>query len=268
MAPHLRNEDESGTPYGNLLSGHFAMDDSYVLRRPNARGDWLMVYTLEGQGYFYTPEGRKETHAGQLVLLRAGVPHEYGTVKGQQWNFVWIHFHKLMEMSYLPQEEVLVVSISEGYSQKRVVSAFDHILYLARERSDYWYALCENSIREIVLLIAQQLQTRRDPRIVLVLQKLSQSMQEEIKIHELAKEVGLSSSRLSHLFKQEVGESITRYLNRMRIKQAALFMEHMGRSATEASLDVGFNNYNHFAALFRKQIGVSPRAYRKDKGMR
>lgn len=268
MAPHLRMDDDTGTPYGNILSGHFVMDDSYVLHRPNARGDWLMVYTLEGQGYFSTPEGRKETRAGQLCLLREGVPHEYGTVQGQDWNFVWIHFHKLMEMSYLPQEEVLIVPISEGYSQKRVLSAFDHILYLTRDRSDYWYALCENSIREIVLLIAQQLQTRHDPRIVVVLQKLSQSMQEEIKIGDLAKAVGLSSSRLSHLFKQEVGESIIEYVNRMRIKQAALFMEHMGRSATEASLDVGFNNYNHFAALFRKQIGVSPRTYRQEKGMR
>lgn len=268
MAPHLRIDDDTGLPYGNILSGHFVMDDSYGLRRPNARGDWLMVYTLEGQGYFSTPEGTKETHAGQLCLLRAGVPHEYGTVRGQHWNFMWIHFHKLMEMSYLPQEEVLVVSFPEGYFQQRVVSAFDHILYLARERSDYWYALCENSIREIVLLIAQQLQTKRDPRIVLILQKLSQSMQEEIKIEELAKAVGLSVSRLSHLFKQEVGESIIEYVNRMRIKQAALFMEHMGRSATEASQDVGFNNYNHFAALFRKQIGLSPRTYRKEKGIR
>lgn len=267
MAPHLRSEDYTATPYGDILSGHFVMDDSYGLSRPNARGDWLMVYTLEGQGFFCTPEGKKVTRAGQLCLLREGIPHEYGTVPGHNWNFMWIHFHKLMEMSYLPQEELLVVSFAEGYTQHRVLSAFDHILYLTRERLDYGYALCENSIREIVLLIAQQLQTKHDPRIVIVLQKLSQSMKEEIKVGELAKAVGLSPSRLSHLFKQEVGESIIEYVNRMRIKQAALFMEHMGRSATEASHDVGFNSYNHFADLFRKQIGVSPRTYRKEKGM-
>lgn len=268
MTPQFQVDDDTGTPYGNILCGHFVMNDTYVLRRPKARGDWLMVYTLGGEGYFCTPEGRKETRAGQVTLLREGVPHEYGTVQGKHWDFVWVHFHKLLEMSYLPQEEVLVVPISDEYSQQRVMSALDHIVYLTRDRSDYWYALCENSVREIVLLIAQQLQTRRDPRIVSVLQRLSQSMQEEIKVGDLARAVGLSSSRLSHLFKQEVGEGIIEYVNRMRIKQAALFMEHMGRSATEASLDVGFNNYNHFASLFRKQIGVSPRAYRQEKGMR
>jgi AraC family transcriptional regulator of arabinose operon len=35
----------------------------------------------------------------------------------------------------------------------------------------------------------------------------------------------------------------------------------MSRTATEASLDVGFNNYNHFASLFRKMYGVSPRNF-------
>jgi AraC family transcriptional regulator of arabinose operon len=42
-------------------------------------------------------------------------------------------------------------------------------------------------------------------------------------------------------------------------------MEHMGRTATESALDVGFNNYNHFADLFRKAYGLSPRAFKKEK---
>nr|WP_232697545.1 helix-turn-helix domain-containing protein [Brevibacillus daliensis] len=29
-------------------------------------------------------------------------------------------------------------------------------------------------------------------------------------------------------------------------------LEHTDRNATEAALDVGFQNYNHFAAQFRK----------------
>ncbi|WP_211746160.1 helix-turn-helix domain-containing protein [Paenibacillus sp. Marseille-Q4541] len=265
MAPHIRTEDYTATNYGNILSGHFIVDDTYGHSRPQGMGDWLMVYTLEGQGYFRTPSGLKEINPGELGLLRAGVPHEYGTMRGQHWSFVWVHFHKLMELSYLPHQEVLIAGVPEGYSQHRVVTAFEHILYHARERSAYWYALCENAIREIILLMAQQLQTKRDPRIASILQQISQSMNKEIRIQDLAHNVGLSPSRLSHLFKGEMGEGIIEHVNRMRIKQAALLMEHMGRTATEAAHDVGFNNYNHFADLFRKQLGVSPRSYRKEK---
>lgn len=252
--------------YGEIISGHIRADDTYGVIRSKGRGDLLMVYTIRGKGCFKTPDGVRTTGAHQLSLLREEIPHEYGTADGEQgWEFLWVHFRKLQEICYLPQEQLLTANIPEGYARERVLSAFHHIFYHAGERSDYWYALCENSIREMVFLLARQLRSPRDPRIVHTLQILSKSMREGVRIADLAREVGLSVSRLAHLFKQEVGEGIIEHVNRMRIQQAVWFMEHMDRTATEAAQDVGFISYNHFAALFRKQIGVSPRTFKKKK---
>jgi AraC family transcriptional regulator of arabinose operon len=261
MSTYNRPEDYSLLPQPTLFGGHFDEGDTYRSRRPMGMNDWLIVYTLGGEGYFRTPAGEKRCSVGQLGLLRSGVPHEYGTVEGQRWNFVWAHFQKLSENDFLPGEEVLIHTLPEGYLRKRVYRAFQNLLNDSRNRSGFWKALCENSIREILLLIAERLEKKLDLRIEHVLQILFQSMKEEIRIENLAKAVGLSSSRLSHLFKQEMGESIVEHLNRIKLRQAALFMEHMSRTATEASLDVGFNNYNHFASLFRKMYGVSPRNF-------
>ncbi len=253
-------EYDDNTTYA-MLAGHFRETDRYFIRRPEGRSDWLVVMTLSGEGYFRTPAGEKRCSAGQIAILRSGIPHEYGTVTGQQWNFVWAHFGKLSEISYLPEEEVLVTELPEGETRKRAYRAFRSLLRDSRERSAYWQALFENAIRELLLLMAQRLEKRLDPRIEQALQFLSQNMQEEIRLERVAAEVGLSASRLSHLFKQEIGVAVLDYLNDMRLRQAVLLMRHMGRSATEASLDVGFNNYNHFAALFRRAYGVSPRSF-------
>jgi AraC family transcriptional regulator, arabinose operon regulatory protein len=110
--------------------------------------------------------------------------------------------------------------------------------------------------------LAERLNHKMDSRVEQVLHMLSQKMKDAIRIDDLAKTVSLSPSRLSHLFKQETGESILETLNRMRLRQAALLLEHTDRTATEAALDVGFQNYNHFAQLFRKQFGISPRFYK------
>jgi AraC family transcriptional regulator of arabinose operon len=243
-----------------IFGGHFDETDSYKYRRSEGMKDWLMFYTLEGSGYLRTSEGEKQCRAGQIGLLRAGIPHEYGTSPGGRWNFYWVHFHKLPEIDCLTQEEAIVASIPDGHLQRRVEHAFQDILSDSRERSSFWRMLCENSLRQIILLAAQQLKQRLDPRIELTLQYLSRHMSEVIRIEDLARLAGLSVSRLSHLFKQETGESALEHLNRLRLQQAALLM---GRNATEASLDVGFNNYNHFAAMFREQYGCSPRSYKK-----
>jgi AraC family transcriptional regulator of arabinose operon len=253
--------------YTTIIGGHFYENDTYHTRRQKGMDDWLIVYTVGGEGYFRTPTGKKLCSEGQIALLRAGVPHEYGTVQGQHWNFVWSHFQKLSETDYLPPDEVLIHTLPDGYLRERVFRTFQNILQDSRDRSGFWNTLCENSLREIILIVAGRLTKKLDTRIELTLQLLSQSMKEEVRIDDLAKAVGLSPSRLSHLFKQEMGKSIVEHLNQMRLKQAALLMEHMGRSATEASLDVGFNNYNHFATLFRKFYGVSPRGFIQSLGM-
>ncbi|MCA0754787.1 helix-turn-helix domain-containing protein [Paenibacillus sp. N4] len=250
-------------PSGTLFGGHFDESDDYRYRRPNGMDDWLIFYTIQGNGYLKTAEGEKRCDAGQLGFLRAGVPHEYGTVPGSRWNFYWVHFQKLPEIDYLPQEEAIVAAIPEGHMRSRVELAFENILSDSRERSSFWHLLCETSLREVILLAAQQLNQRLDPRIEHALQYLSRHMSDSIRIEDLAKAVGLSASRLSHLFKQETGESVVEHLNRLRLRQAALLMVHMGRNASEAALDVGFNNYNHFAALFRDMFGCSPRSYLK-----
>lgn len=263
MSPYQRPEDYPEQPLATIIGGHFDEGDAYRMRRPNGMSDWLIVYTLSGEGYFRTPAGEKLCGAGQIGLLRSGVPHEYGTVQGKRWNFVWAHFQKLTETDYIPPEEVLVHALPDGHLQSRVTRTFRNLLHDSRERSGFWHALCENSVREILLLIAQRLEKKVDARIDHALRLLSRSMKEEVRIGELAASVGLSASRLSHLFKQETGESIVEHLNGMRLRQAALLMQHMGRSATEASFDVGFNNYNHFAELFRRAYGASPRNYAK-----
>ncbi|RKP53007.1 helix-turn-helix domain-containing protein [Cohnella endophytica] len=263
MPEYNRPAEYNDTSDDAIIGGHFDEDDTYTARRPSGMNDSLIVFTLSGEGYFRTPAGEKSCGAGQLVLLRSGVPHEYGTVAGTRWNFVWAHFQKLPETDYLPPEEVFVHDLPEGHLRNRVYRAFQNLLQDSRDRSGFRHALCENSIREILLLVAQRTSHKQDSRIEHALQLLSRSMHEELRIHDLARSVGLSPSRLSHLFREETGESIVEYLNHMRLRQAALLMEHMGRTATEASFDVGFNNYNHFAALFRRVYGVSPRNYAK-----
>jgi len=246
---------------GTIIAGHFNENDRYATSRPEGMSDWLITYTLEGSGYFRTPAGEKNCITGDVTLLRSGVPHHYGTVPKGSWNFIWAHFPNLTETNILPDEELLILPFRDVHSQNRVYRALRNVLQDSRERRSFWQPLCENEIRGILLLMAERGGRKVDPRVEETLHLLSRHMRESLTIEEIAKSVGLSSSRLSHLFKQETGSTIVETLNDMRIRQAALLIRHSGRTAAEVAFDVGFQNYNHFAALFRKQLGASPREY-------
>ncbi|MFC3797966.1 helix-turn-helix domain-containing protein [Cohnella sp. GCM10012308] len=256
----------SGFSSGIILSGHFQVDDSYVTSRPQGMEDCLIAYTLGGSGYFEVPGNRKNCAPGDIVLLGPGTPHTYGTTKGGDWNFVWAHFAaRSIGDKLLPAEPLSVHSLEPGSVQTRIYEAFRRILSDARERSEYWHDLCLNSLREILMLLAQRQSRKLDPRVVDAIHFLSVHMRSPVQIETMSKAIGLSSSRLSHLFKAQTGLSVIDALNRMRIRQAALLLEHTDRSAAEVAYDVGFHNYNHFMNQFRKWAGTNPSAFRKQE---
>ncbi|CAI6083226.1 helix-turn-helix domain-containing protein [Cohnella sp. JJ-181] len=255
----------AGMPYGVLITGHFNVGDTYATHRPQGMNDWLIAYTLGGQGFFETPEDHRPCAAGDLTLLKPGTPHRYGTAKGEMWNFAWAHFasHQ-MEEQLLPAEPLLIHPLESDTARRRVLQAFERILSDSRERNAYWQDLCVNSLREILMLLTRERDRPIDPRIAEAMHYLSVHMRSPVQIEALSKAIGVSPSRLSHLFKEQTGRSVIDTLNQMRIRQAALLLEHTNRSASEVAYEVGFHNYNHFMNQFRKWTGANPSGYRKN----
>ncbi|AEI40955.1 helix-turn-helix domain-containing protein [Paenibacillus mucilaginosus] len=260
LEPPALTPEEAG---GTVIAGHFDEGDRYVTSRPAGRKDWLLTYTLGGEGYYETPEGELHCRRGDLVLLKPDTPHKYGTVKGGRWEFMWVHFsERIGETGMLPAAPLLLHQVSDKPAGRRIYRAFRRILTDSVERNAYWQELCEQAIREILLLLAQSMNRGMDPRIRSVLHLLSSRLREGVRIEEAARTAGLSPSRLSHLFKAETGLSIIETLNRMRVQQAALLLRHTDRTALEVSQDVGYQNYHHFAAQFRRAYGVNPSTYK------
>jgi AraC family transcriptional regulator of arabinose operon len=250
----------------SLLAGHFLEPDTYVTKRPQGRSDWLLLFTLEGEGYIKNAGYEQSCRAGDLTLLRPGTPQHYGTQKNHTWDFVWVHFPPIFtETNLLPKEEQLTLTIESESIRERIYQAFTRILADSRERREFWFELCSSSLREILFIMAQKTSRKVDSRIEEVLHLLSQRMRQPIRIEDLAQTVRLSPSRLSHLFKNSTGYSIIDTLNRMRIQQAMLMLEHTERSASEVCYDVGFQNYNHFTNQFRKWYGMNPSTFMKER---
>jgi AraC family transcriptional regulator of arabinose operon len=250
---------------GTLIAGHFREPDTYSTHRPAGMNDWLLAYTLGGEGYFSVPGLQTQTcRAGDVALLGPGTPHRYGTSPGCTWHFVWAHFSApMIEANLLPGEPLHIRPAGNEYVRRRIGRAFRRLLSDTRERGDYWQELGVTALREILMLLARSERRKLDARVEETLHRLSLHMREPVRIGALARSVGLSPSRLSHLFKENTGQSIVDALNRMRIRQAALLLEHTDRTASEVSYDVGYSNYNHFLAQFRRLHGMSPSEYRK-----
>lgn len=83
---------------------------------------------------------------------------------------------------------------------------------------------------------------------------------EDPTLSEVAARVGLSPSYFGELFRRETGESYVTYLNRCKVRCAAMLLKN-GKSVTEACFESGFGSLSGFRYAFRQRMGASPKDY-------
>lgn len=84
---------------------------------------------------------------------------------------------------------------------------------------------------------------------------------EPLSLARVARELGVTRTYLSALFRRECGVTLTEYIHHVRIEHAEELLRKGGHSmATVASL-AGYGSYRHFHRSFLKLRKVSPRAY-------
>ncbi|MDO4281560.1 MAG: AraC family transcriptional regulator [Peptococcaceae bacterium] len=82
---------------------------------------------------------------------------------------------------------------------------------------------------------------------------------------ELAAQFSISETSLKNYFRGVYGQNISVYLREMRMKKAAELLVNTRLSVAQIAEQVGYMNQSKFAAVFKKQFGLSPLEYRRAK---
>ncbi len=85
----------------------------------------------------------------------------------------------------------------------------------------------------------------------------------DVRVEDVARSAFISASRLSHVFRQTTGMSLTDYLSRVRIDRAQQLLAESDQSIAEISYSLGIESPAYFTRLFRKMTGQSPSEFRR-----
>lgn len=99
-------------------------------------------------------------------------------------------------------------------------------------------------------------------RLRRVVEYMRAHMDEDLPLVQLANLSGLSPSRFACAFRDAAGQPPHKFLIGIRIEEARDLLEHTDLSVIEVGLRCGFGQPSHFATMFRKVTGLSPRAWR------
>ena len=85
---------------------------------------------------------------------------------------------------------------------------------------------------------------------------------DKISLSKLADYSSMNPCYLSHLFKKEVGISISDYMQKERIEESKKLILSGKKSLVDIYVPLGFIDQSHFSKTFKKFVGITPKEYK------
>ncbi|WP_455584258.1 helix-turn-helix domain-containing protein [Bacteroides sp.] len=248
----------------------------YCERNSEEAKEFVLIYCVEGEGWFELDQRRHIVTANQFFILPKQKAHAYGSNTNHPWTIYWMHFNGEKAAffstgfdcpcSITPEEhsrikdrltlfEEIYSSISSGYNKNYMLYATTSLFhFLGSMKFIGEYRDCRTT-RDIGSKDVVQLS----------IHYMQENLNRKIRLPEIAREVKLSVSYFSNLFEEKTGSSPLRYLTYLRVQEACHYLDFTNLKISQISPLVGYDDSLYFSRIFTKTMGMSPSEYKAKK---
>lgn len=204
-------------------------------------------------------EARARSKDGKWVsapalLVPQALPHEYDATDGVHL-VLWIEPESLAGRAIrerFPDDEIHAFSLTEV---RELIERVSEVLggTLGPDEA----TKLRDGVLELLAGGRPKPPGRVDPRVRRALSIMFEHRAEDLTVGDLAERVGVSESHLSHLFREQIGVSVSRYRMWLRSVEAARLLM-AGSSITEVAYAAGFADAAHLSRTFKRLFGQTP----------
>lgn len=130
------------------------------------------------------------------------------------------------------------------------------------EDVSYWTINILNSFTDSVFNLGESKYSKLMKKALVY---INNHYNKHITLDEVANLIHLSSSYFSSLFKREVGVNFSKYLNQVRIEESKKLLKDTDYSILQIAMEVGFEDQSYFTKVFKNNVGITPKEFRRDK---
>lgn len=99
-----------------------------------------------------------------------------------------------------------------------------------------------------------------------VLEFIGAHYREPLTRTQIARMAGYHENYISHIFSQTLNTTLPEYINALRVYDASALLLETDWSVDRIAAELGFGSIRNFNRVFQKEIGMSPRDYRRTGG--
>lgn len=277
--------------YENIIMPNAELPINFIEHHHNSTGPFCILHWHKELELVYVKEGAVtvsceadviEAHSGDIIFVNSNEPHSYQVVEAPIVLYCCTFNPQLLQGRYVTSYDSQfitpsdIVTIFENHITNNALLV-KHFLTMWEEgqtqEMGYEYSIKANLYGIITLMVRNhvkstisnkqfQCKNRNLNNINKVIKYIEEHYQEDMDLNELAEYLGFNRFYFCRLFKEITGYSPIKYVNNYRVHQAiSVIRQQSDISITQLATDVGYNDSNYFARVFKETTNESPSNY-------
>lgn len=238
--------------------------------------DIEIVYYREGGSITRIGNKEYECPPGSFLILE---PYQLNASINQKYcQYSYYYFHFEIEPLHLRKQFLSMLTkhghLIYAHEMKDFREMLDRLLIEANEKEIGYSSIITSAlIRVVVEIMRAQLKRSHDNHIRIVhspytdlvneaIHYIQEHLYESIRLNTMAQDLGVSKGVLYKAFIEVLSIPPAQYIHQEKIQyvQSRLLL---GESLTALAQELGYSSAYHLSKDFKKQVGVSPREYKK-----
>ena len=238
---------------------------SVTVIRKDGRVDYHILYVAKGSCICLYDGQESVLQRGDFVLYPPETEQRYTLPDGIDSQTLWLHFTGTCAAEIL-EELNLYGGVSHAAAPDETEQFFKYMINMNSINSAQSRMFAKGYLLNMLASLAKSdFDTKTAVcfgAVQKMLEYINMNWQKSVSVADVAHAGCLCESRASHVFKQSVGESIGRYLEKLRLSEAKRLLMNTDLNISEISTMVGYNDPFYFSRKFKKLTGCSPKEYR------
>jgi AraC-like DNA-binding protein len=233
--------------------------------------EYSLVYLTQGRGILRVRGARPlEVTAGDVLLIRPGVWHDYAPLPETGWKEYWMMFNGRQAETLMSQGEIpwRAPMIHYGVDES-LHHLFTQMLEVAEGMPPFGGVIHTGLVLQMAALIQSRLQLQREQGgreesfIRQAKQQMANELERPLDMKALANQLGVSYPHFRRVFKTSTGLPPQQYLLNLRVNRAKQLMEEPDVKLSDVARRAGFEDPYYFSRVFKQKTGIPPSQWRK-----
>ena len=236
-----------------------------VVRTKSSRYDYYLMYVTDGEMNFALNSVKGTIRSGQFMLIPPETVYFFKTPENKTVSYFWLHFTGSQAENFLIKCRLNPCRLYDAGLHQTLFDLWRKMWSELILQDSLFNEVSTSLLKEILSYFSRYAHSNSISQVFSKsIVYIHENYSGDISVSELAEKENLCLTSYRKQFREVFGVTAKEYIIDVRLNHASRLLLESDMKTKEIAATVGYSDVYYFSRIFKKKLGVSPSAFRKN----